>query len=142
MLMATTMAASRRGDSQASFDLVERAAQAHPAQVGPLVVAHDPHAGQLAAAEDGFGGHEHGRAFAVVAREVNPIEKKPLYHFHPGAPILSVAAPGCNLHCKNCQNWEISQANPEDLTAAKLLPKDVPALAKQAECRSVAYTYT
>ncbi len=45
----------------------------------------------------------------IVSAAVDPMEKKPLYHFHPGQPILSVAAPGCNLHCAFCQNWSISQ---------------------------------
>ena len=62
---------------------------------------------------------------------VDPIEKKPLFHFHPGAPILSLATAGCNLHCKNCQNWEISQANPEDVPAYKLSPREIVDLAVQ-----------
>jgi pyruvate formate lyase activating enzyme len=49
---------------------------------------------------------EYGR---LVSAAMDPIEKKPLYHFHPGAPILSIAALGCNLHCQFCQNWTISQ---------------------------------
>jgi len=73
---------------------------------------------------------------------IDPIEKKPLFHFLPGTPILSLATVGCNLHCKNCQNWEISQANPEDTTAFPCPPQKVVALAKQNDCRLIAYTYT
>ena len=73
---------------------------------------------------------------------VDPVEKKPLFHFLPGTPILSIATAGCNLHCRNCQNWEISQANPEDLDVASLPPEDVVALARRAGCPSIAYTYT
>ncbi|MBP8128587.1 MAG: AmmeMemoRadiSam system radical SAM enzyme [Candidatus Hydrogenedentes bacterium] len=76
------------------------------------------------------------------AIHVDPIEKKPLYHFLPGTPILSIATAGCNLHCKNCQNWEISQANPEDTKAYYLPPEKLLQAAREYECRSIAYTYT
>ncbi len=77
-----------------------------------------------------------------VAVNLDPIEKKPLNHFLPGTRVLSLATVGCNLHCKNCQNWEISQRDPEDSTAAALAPKEVAALAQRHQCPSVAYTYT
>lgn len=73
---------------------------------------------------------------------LDPIEKKPLFHMLPGTPILSIATVGCNLHCKNCQNWQISQCNPEKSTAYALPPEDIPALANEHNCRSIAYTYT
>ncbi len=73
---------------------------------------------------------------------VDPVEKKPLFHFLPGTSILSLATVGCNLHCKNCQNWEISQANPEESRAFSCPPEKVIALAKQQKCPSIAYTYT
>jgi pyruvate formate lyase activating enzyme len=73
---------------------------------------------------------------------VDPVEKKPVFHFLPGTPILSLATVGCNLHCKNCQNWEISQANPEDSQAFACPPEKVVALAQQYQCPSIAYTYT
>ncbi len=73
---------------------------------------------------------------------VDPVEKKPLFHFLPGTPILSIATVGCNLHCKNCQNWEISQQNPENSSAAHLPPEAIPQVARQYQCESVAYTYT
>ncbi|HOJ32214.1 MAG TPA: AmmeMemoRadiSam system radical SAM enzyme [Candidatus Hydrogenedentes bacterium] len=76
------------------------------------------------------------------AIHVDPMEKKPMFHFLPGTSILSLATVGCNLHCKNCQNWEISQQNPELVEADTLLPQDIPKLANQFNCKSVAYTYT
>jgi len=73
---------------------------------------------------------------------VDPIEKKPFFHFLPGTTSLSIATVGCNLHCKNCQNWEISQQNPEEIAASPLLPVEIPRLAAYHGCRSVSYTYT
>jgi len=73
---------------------------------------------------------------------VDPVEKKPLFHFLPGTDILSLATVGCNLHCKNCQNWEISQANPEEKQAYALSPEEIPNVAKKHACRSIAYTYS
>ena len=73
---------------------------------------------------------------------IDPIEKKPLFHFLPGSKILSIATVGCNLHCKNCQNWEISQANPEDSRAYSYLPEELVTLCKESRCPSLAYTYT
>jgi pyruvate formate lyase activating enzyme len=75
------------------------------------------------------------------AVHVDPMEKKPLFHFFPGAPVLSVGSAGCNLHCKHCQNADISQGNPEDIAAYELPPERVPALAKKHGCSHVAYTY-
>ncbi|MFC1635863.1 AmmeMemoRadiSam system radical SAM enzyme [Planctomycetota bacterium] len=75
---------------------------------------------------------------------IDPIEKKPLYHFLPGSNILSIATVGCNLHCKNCQNWEISQANPEDgnISAYFCPPQKLVELAEERNSPSLAYTYT
>lgn len=81
----------------------------------------------------------YGRPCAV---HVDPVEKKPLFHFLPGTGIFSIATVGCNLHCKNCQNWEISQASPLDTPAAEVLPEQVAQLATQYGCESVAYTYS
>jgi pyruvate formate lyase activating enzyme len=76
------------------------------------------------------------------AVHVDPIEKKPLFHFYPGEKALSIATAGCNLHCKNCQNWEISQANPEDVPAYQLSPRQVVDLANEQNNPIIAYTYT
>ncbi len=74
---------------------------------------------------------------------IDPIEKKPLFHVLPGSSVLSLGTFGCNLHCKNCQNWQISQNIPEDVSEyPELLPADVALLAKKHGCDSVAYTYT
>ena len=73
---------------------------------------------------------------------IDPIEKKPLFHFLPGTGILSIATVGCNLHCLNCQNWEISQANPEDSRAYVCPPAKLVELCKESRCSSLAYTYT
>lgn len=75
---------------------------------------------------------------------IDPVEKKPLFHFLPGSSILSIATIGCNLHCKNCQNWEISQANPEEgnVPAYNCPPERLVAEANKYKCPSIAYTYT
>jgi len=73
---------------------------------------------------------------------IDPVEKKPLFHFYPGKTVLSLATAGCNLHCKNCQNWQISQANPEDIPSYKLGPGEVINLAIEKNCSMLAYTYT
>jgi len=73
---------------------------------------------------------------------VDPVEKKPLFHFLPGTKILSLATVGCNLHCRNCQNWEISQANPEDSRAFAYPPERLVEQTRYYQCPSLAYTYT
>ncbi len=73
---------------------------------------------------------------------VDPVEKKPLYHFLPGSPILSIATAGCNLHCKQCQNWQISQAEFFTTTLPDVFPEDVARIAKERNCPAIAYTYT
>ena len=81
----------------------------------------------------------YGRPCSV---QVDPIEKKPFFHFLPGSRIFSLATVGCNLHCRNCQNWEISQGNPADVPAYDLPPAQLPVEAQNHNCPSVAYTYT
>jgi pyruvate formate lyase activating enzyme len=73
---------------------------------------------------------------------IDPVEKKPLFHFLPSSIILSIATVGCNLHCKNCQNWEISQANPEDVSAEYWPSERLIEATKHYQCPSLAYTYT
>ena len=75
------------------------------------------------------------------AVHVDPMEKKPLFHFCPGASILSIGTAGCNLHCKNCQNADISQCNPEDVPSYDLPPGEISALTKKQGCGHVAFTY-
>lgn len=73
---------------------------------------------------------------------IDPIEKKPLFHFLPATRVLSLATAGCNLHCKFCQNWTISQGAPEDLRTIDLPPDKVVEVAQAQHCPSIAYTYT
>ena len=72
---------------------------------------------------------------------VDPIEKKPLNHFHPGTPVLSFGTAGCNLACKFCQNWDISKSREIDTVADPASPETIARVAKQLDCRSVAFTY-
>ncbi len=81
----------------------------------------------------------------VVAAHVDPIEKKPLYHFFPGSKALSVATAGCNFRCGFCQNWQISQAPRRKgggLTGEPFAPEDIVRAALDQGCRSISYTYT
>lgn len=81
----------------------------------------------------------HGKACAV---HVDPIEKKPLFHFLPKTNALSIATAGCNVNCKFCQNWEISQVRPEQVQHIDLPPESVVSLAEKYACPTIAYTYT
>ncbi len=88
-----------------------------------------------------------GKLYSLVygkpcALHVDPIEKKPLYHFLPATRIFSLATAGCCLSCEYCQNWEISQAWPEDIRNHDLMPDAVIREAQCQHCLSIAYTYT
>jgi len=72
---------------------------------------------------------------------IDPIEKKPLNHFHPGTPILSFGTAGCNLACKFCQNWDISKSREFDTLADQAAPETIARAAQKLGCRSVAFTY-
>jgi len=80
----------------------------------------------------------------VVARAVDPIEKKPLFHFLPGSNAYSIATVGCNFRCRNCQNFEISQMPRERnvIIGEDVTPEEIVAAAKRNRCESIAYTYT
>lgn len=81
----------------------------------------------------------------VIAANIDPIEKKPLFHFLPGSEAFSIATVGCNFHCRYCQNWEISQLpglREGAVPGEKLTPTEIVGLALEAGCKSVAYTYT
>jgi len=105
--------------------------------------------------EDGWGfcsvrRNREGRLYTAVygrliASHVDPIEKKPLYHFLSGSLTYSIATMGCNFRCGFCQNWQISQAagkEEEILGGRRASPDEVVRAARQASCRSIAYTYT
>ena len=76
------------------------------------------------------------------ALHVDPIEKKPLFHFKPRSKAFSLATTGCNFRCLNCQNWEISQVKPTEVRHHELFPKDVVKAAIQSGSESIAYTYS
>jgi pyruvate formate lyase activating enzyme len=80
----------------------------------------------------------------LVTRAVDPIEKKPLYHFLPGTVSYSIAAAGCNFFCDFCQNWQISQMTHEGGTihGEDFTPEEIAADAKARRCQSISYTYT
>jgi pyruvate formate lyase activating enzyme len=76
------------------------------------------------------------------AANVDPVEKKPLYHFFPGSRAYSIATAGCNLVCLNCQNWAISQTSPDKTRNFDMSPADVVRECKASGCKSIAYTYS
>lgn len=79
----------------------------------------------------------------VVSAGIDPIEKKPLYHFHPGSGSFSIAAMGCNFSCRFCQNHEISMVeNERAIRGDALEPERIVTLAKTSGSRSISYTYT
>lgn len=77
----------------------------------------------------------------VCAAHVDPVEKKPLFHYLPGTTAFSIAAAGCNVNCRFCQNWAISQSLPEELAAEYMPPQSVAELARQMNCPTIAFTY-
>ncbi|PIP23994.1 MAG: AmmeMemoRadiSam system radical SAM enzyme [Candidatus Nealsonbacteria bacterium CG_4_10_14_0_2_um_filter_38_17] len=81
----------------------------------------------------------------IIACNIDPIEKKPLFHFLPGTFTYSIATVGCNLACQNCQNWDISQASKFEraqIVGEKLSPEEIVSDAIKNDCPSIAYTYT
>ena len=93
--------------------------------------------------------NEGGKLYSLVygksiSQNVDPIEKKPLFHLYPGSGSFSIATVGCNFRCLHCQNADISQMPREEhrIVGRDLAPERVVALAKQYDCRSIAYTYT
>jgi pyruvate formate lyase activating enzyme len=81
----------------------------------------------------------------IVATHVDPIEKKPLFHFHPGSRAYSIATVGCNFKCRHCQNADISQAPQEKkeyIVGTMMRPDDIVTAAREGGCKSIAYTYT
>jgi pyruvate formate lyase activating enzyme len=76
------------------------------------------------------------------AVHIDPIEKKPLFHFLPGSKAFSIATAGCNLSCLNCQNWSISQSSPKETKNEDLMPEKVVQKALDNHCEVIAYTYT
>jgi len=92
--------------------------------------------------------NEDGRLFTVIyglcsSLAVDPIEKKPVFHFHPGSLVFSVGTLGCNMRCKHCQNWQISRAAPSEdgRELADVSPDRLIELAQRERCQGVAWTY-
>jgi pyruvate formate lyase activating enzyme len=101
---------------------------------------------------DGERGHcqvrenREGKYYSLVygnpcAVHLDPIEKKPFFHFHPSSWSFSIATAGCNLDCKFCQNWEISQATPEEVFSYDFSPERTVEEAVRSGAKSIAYTY-
>ncbi|MCS7120333.1 MAG: AmmeMemoRadiSam system radical SAM enzyme [Nitrososphaerota archaeon] len=89
--------------------------------------------------------NESGRLYAlnyarICAANADPIGKKPLSHFHPGATVLSIATVGCNFRCQFCDNWSISQER--DIVGKDFPPEKVVETAENYECEGISYTYT
>ena len=78
----------------------------------------------------------------VCAAHVDPVEKKPLFHYLPGSLAFSIATAGCNVNCKFCQNWDISQSRPEEVEAQYLPPQRSASVAAQWRCPTIAFTYS
>jgi len=76
----------------------------------------------------------------VNSAVVNPIEKKPLYHFAPGSSCLSISTVGCNWQCKFCCNWQISTAT--EIEGEKLTPQEIVKMAIDSDCQGISYTFT
>jgi pyruvate formate lyase activating enzyme len=91
--------------------------------------------------------NRNGKLFSVVwgkpvTVDVGPIEKAPLYHFLPGHKRLCLACASCNLRCKYCQNWHISQKEPEELDTYDHTPDEIIEMAEKAGMKSISFTYT
>jgi pyruvate formate lyase activating enzyme len=80
----------------------------------------------------------------LISRNVDPVEKKPMFHFAPGSRSFSIATVGCNFRCDFCQNHEISQMPREEdqITGQDVAPEEIVAMARKTGCKTIAYTYT
>jgi pyruvate formate lyase activating enzyme len=109
-----------------------------------------PHRCQVADLERGSCGVRENRGgtyYTLVygqpcAVHVDPIEKKPLFHYYPGSQAYSLATAGCNFSCRFCQNWEISQRRPEQVQSVNLPPAEVVRQARAHACPLIAHTYS
>ncbi len=90
--------------------------------------------------------NKNGKLFSVVysrpcSVQIDPIEKKPLFHFIPGHKSFSIGTTGCNLACKHCQNYTTSQAYPEEFPGYEITPDKAVSEAIKKKCKSISYTY-
>ncbi|HNR14257.1 MAG TPA: AmmeMemoRadiSam system radical SAM enzyme [Thermodesulfobacteriota bacterium] len=105
---------------------------------------------QVSPGDRGFCGNKENRGGVyytlsynrVAAAHVDPIEKKPLYHYLPGTRAFSIAAAGCNIRCKFCQNWTIAQQVPEDVEHQPLTVPEAVSRCRHEQCPTVAFTYS
>jgi len=79
---------------------------------------------------------------ALCSANVDPIEKKPLFHYQPGTTAFSIATAGCNIECKFCQNWQISQFRPEQVNSVLVTPDRLISACKARRSPTIAYTYS
>jgi pyruvate formate lyase activating enzyme len=79
---------------------------------------------------------------ALCSANVDPIEKKPLFHYIPGTAAFSIATAGCNIECKFCQNWQISQFRPEQVDSVLVTPEQLTAACRARQVPTIAYTYS
>lgn len=120
----------RLADGRIQCDVCPRLCKLHEGQRGLCFVR--------ARQDDGMVLTTYGRSSGFC---IDPIEKKPLNHFLPGTPVLSFGTAGCNLTCKFCQNWDISKAREIDRLNDDASPQKIALVARQLDCRSVAFTY-
>ncbi len=122
----------------------------HSAENKDVVCDLCPHRCRIADGRRGICGsreNRDGKLWALsyghpCALAIDPVEKKPLREFHPSTECLSLACTGCNFRCLNCQNWEISQAKPEDAGSEEWSPRDIVGVALERKIPGIAYTYT
>jgi pyruvate formate lyase activating enzyme len=117
-------------DGRIQCDICPRACKLHEGQRGLCFVR--------ARQNNGIVLTTYGRSSGFC---IDPIEKKPLNHFLPGTAVLSFGTAGCNLACKFCQNWDISKSREIDTLADAASPEKLAQVAKQLNCRSIAFTY-
>jgi len=114
------------------------------------VCSHCPHRCRLAPGDLGICRNRaniNGVVYSLVygnpcSVNLDPVEKKPLFHFLPATTAFSIATAGCNFRCLNCQNWEISQRRPDEVRHRRLFPEEVVREAQKAGAASIAYTYS
>ncbi len=147
-LLALPAVAARAADADARFTIEARFYEKLPykkikCKLCPRECVIDDRERGYCGVRENRGGTYYSLVYArVCAAHVDPIEKKPLFHFLPGTMAFSVATAGCNVNCKMCQNWDISQVRPEQVNSNYLPPKDLAALSRQNQCPSIAYTYS
>ena len=120
----------RQADGRVCCDLCPRHCALSPGQRGLCF--------GRTADDDGIRLTTYGRSSGFC---VDPIEKKPLYHFYPGSAVLSFGTAGCNLTCQFCQNWHLSHSRETDAIAETATPEQIAGAAARLGCRSVAFTY-